>query len=162
MKQQNERGIRRDPLDCGKLSGMRGRRLRAALVWLSVIAAAVPALIAGHVPAGVPHQVAMPGPTYLLEAAHPAPAAMPHHHVDNPSRQLEQSQPGSSHGSSGAACTLCAVCSGTAAPIPGAVSQDGLSCSSPLRIVNFKFGEVPAGMHFLSALRPHAPPHMVL
>jgi hypothetical protein len=162
MKRQIGRGIRWDPLDCGKPSGMRWGRLRAALVWLSVIAAAAPALIAGHVPAGVPHQVAMPGPTYLLEAARPSPEAIPHHHADNPSRQLEQPQPGSSHGSSGETCTLCAVCSGTAAPLSGTVPQDCLRCFAPSQIVNVKFGEAPAGMHFLSALRPRAPPHMVL
>jgi hypothetical protein len=163
MKRQTGKYFHWNFLNCGKLFRMRKSHVRALLVWVSVFAAAAPTLIANHVPVEGPSHVAAPVPTYIIEAAHPPSAATPHHHADQRSRHLEQPQHSSpSQGSSGETCTLCAVCSGTAAPLPAAVSQADLNCSPPLKIMDVKFGETPVGMHFLSALRPRAPPLMVL
>ena len=161
MKRQIGRNLRRDPFYCGHFLRRRRNRLHVVTVWVAIIAAAMQSLIVGHVPAGSPHPADLPRSDYLIATTQHGHSATPKHAVKH-SIQAERPQSASSHGSTGETCDLCTVCSGTAPSLPPASYQSDLNCPPAVKTINVWLGEVSIDKHFLTALRPRAPPTNVL
>ncbi|UEM06300.1 hypothetical protein JL101_012965 [Skermanella rosea] len=143
----------------GGVRSVAGRnRSRVAIVLLALFAAAVQLILAGHVPMGDRHAAAPLLSGDHRAAARTADAPSAHRHAEHGLKPASQEKPG--HGQSGQICNLCAVCSGTAPPLPPTDDQPAAPCPQPAAVDDARRDGTQAARHFLTALRPRAPPPM--